>query len=99
MTKKDIKKRCDECIKEYLAEFHSNVDEAKDITMRLQIYCYFGDVLTEKDLIKCGDYLGFELNIKSINEGKTKFLDEFKEEKKQKQRQYYSKGGKVYVKN
>ena len=94
MIKKSIKERCDKCISDYLSEFHSNMDEAKDITMRLQIYCYFGDVLTEEDLIECGDYLGFELNLKNINEDKTRFV---KEEKKQKQ--YYTKGGKVYVKN
>ena len=101
MVRKEIKERMDNCLKDYFKEFkYSTQEEAKQIAMNLQVYCYFGDALTEEELLECAEYLGYELNLPNIKKDKAAFLEKMKKQQNaKKEKEYYTKGGKVYVKN
>ena len=98
MTKEEIKKRVDECMESFFERFENAPrKQAEETTLICQIGCFYGDALTEEDLVECANYLGYELNLPKIREAKIAFLKELNDKKKQ--RQYIRKGGKVYVKN
>ena len=98
MTKEEIKKRVDDCMKSFFDEFkNAPKKQAEEAVLICQIASFYGDILTEADLDECANYLGYELDLPKIREAKKAFLEDFNNNKKQKR--YYAKGGKVYVKN
>lgn len=75
-----IKQCVEDDINDYLNSFpKATRKEAEQMILLMKTYVYIGNALSEEDLIKCADYLGYELDMDVIKEEKRKFYEEHQE--------------------
>ena len=67
MTNKEIKEMCEQEIEYHMSEFDLEREEVLDVAIYNMIDRYMQGTLSREDLIKCGDYLGFELHMEVID--------------------------------
>jgi hypothetical protein len=67
MTIKQIKEMCEKEIEYHMNEFDLEREEVLDTAILNMIDRYMQGKLTKEDLIKCGNYLGFNLNMTEID--------------------------------
>ena len=92
MNKKEIKKYVEDDIAFHCDEFGLQREEAIDVAVTNNVYLFFDDLLSEKDLIQYCEYLNYDLDIDKVREEKIKYTI-----KKQKY-EYYHKHGRMFAK-
>ena len=86
MTEKEIEKRVEKDIVDYLKSFpDSSRETAEEMMVSMQVCVYIGGAISKEDLIAYAKYLGYDLNMEKIEEDKEEFYREHPELRKGKE--------------
>ena len=97
MNEQEIKKYVEERIEYHCDEFGLKREEVLYTVLVNIVYEYEHEDISEEDLLKCADYLGFELDMEEIEKQiSARKIAKQKREARKKKTHYVTKGGKVY---
>ena len=76
MNEVQIKEYVEGQIEYHCDEFGLQREEVIDIVMKNIVIQFFKDLIDEKDFVCCGNYLGYDIDLNKIKEGKMAYKKE-----------------------
>lgn len=70
MTKKEIKKYVEDQIEYHCEEFGLEREEVEDVVMKNIVIHFYNDEISGDDLVECGNYLGYQIDLKETTKDK-----------------------------
>ena len=92
MTNEEIKKYVEEQLEYHMDEFNLSKEEVEESVMINIIHEYETGKLCREELLKCGEYLGYELDINAIDKA---YAERMANRKRRQQSRNKKKGAKL----
>ena len=73
MTKNEIKKYVEDQIEYHCEEFGLEREEVEEVVMKNIVIHFYNDEISGDDLVECGNYLGYEIDLEETTKDKNAY--------------------------